>query len=77
MGRLYEYLQSVGSEAGLVFKAFWAPDFCVYANRPNEIPALVASLGSDGTVTFENRCQDLLSVSSADAGEAFSVFRRK
>ena len=80
MGRLYEFVQNIGKECNHDFKAFWAPDFCVYAvpqgqQQPRAV--LIASLATDNSVTWEKECEQILGVNPVQTAEQFAVFRRK
>ena len=74
MGKLYEFVQH--TKPDLKFKAFWAPDFCIYAEPTDGLPILVASVSSESTVTWEKGCQDMLGVSPKEASELLAVHRR-
>ena len=76
MGKLYEFLQSICKEK-VSLKAFWAPEFSIYAEPKDAPPILVASLASDNSIVWGSCCQDTLGMSPGEANDALAVFRRK
>ena len=75
MGKLYEFIQTTKTD--FTFKAFWAPDFCVYMEPPGGRAILIASLAADNSVSWEPSCQEVLEISPAEAEELFATHRRK
>ena len=77
MGRLFEFVKSHGQEKGIGVKAFWAPDFCIYAEPKDAPPVLLASLDQDNNVKWEESCEANLGLSAKCAADALSIFRRR
>ena len=75
MGKLYEFLSDYQKDK--TFKAFWAPDFCVYLEPPDSRPVVIASVSSDNTVKWELACQEFLGASEAEMPALFASHRRK
>ena len=75
MGKLFEFVQETKKESK--FKAFWAPDFCIYMEPAEGRPVLVASLGSDNSVVWDSSAQEVLGMSVLEVSELFAAHRRK
>ena len=75
MGKVFEFVK--GLKPDLTFKAFWAPDFVIYAEKSQGLPVLLVSVAPDSSIVWEERCQEILDISPSEAGDQLAVFRRK
>jgi len=74
MGKLVDFAKDKSIES---IKAFWAPDYAVYAEFDGGLPPqLIASLSSEGVIMWEDDCGTVLNLGDEGVAEAFRRFRR-
>ena len=76
MGRLFEFIKKEHDKDKCAVKAFWAPDFCIYAEPPRGQAVLIASLNPVHSVSWTGECQTFLGCSVEEAVTKLSGFQQ-